>query len=234
MLNNRNKNKKYKRIKKNGKNKLTRGRPKLPALEVSRSPNFHAGSKDILSRRVMPFMSSERYIETQLDGNVVSTWTLIDITPITQGSGDTNRQGRYARIDEMEMLFSLNAQNADIFTNTRIMLIQWKPQSINQLINMANVMQTNNYIYSPVNADGIEAFTILYDSFEAQSGTGSAPTQTGNEAFRVVCRAGFVKNQLYAQASSSSFNKIYFCYISDSALIPFPALKGVSTVTFFT
>jgi len=231
---NQNNNKKHKPQRR--KNKKVRGTRPIgrPPMELSRSPNFHAGVKDILASRPIPILSSDRYIEFQLDGNEVGSWTLVDVTPIAQGTGDTNRQGRYARLDRMQFLFSFNAQNADIFTNTRVMIIQWFPQSLNQLINMANVMQTNNYVYSPINADGAEAFKVLYDSFEAMSGTGSNPTPTGNQAIRIILNRGFKKNQLYAQGSTSSFNKIYFCYISDSSLLPFPNLKGVSTVTFFT
>jgi hypothetical protein len=207
-------------------------RKKLPAVQVSTAMNGYANFKSIMANEKGPKFYEGKYIETQLDGNVVGNWTIVDCTAIAQGTGDTNRIGRWVRLKQLQFNFSLNAQNADIFTNTRIVILQWRPQSNNQVINMANVFQTNNYVFSPYNADGIQGFHVLYDSFSAQSGTGSAPTVSGNLAFDIVINSGFIKNLLFAALTTSSFNKIYFCYISDSSLIPFPSFKGVAPIGF--
>jgi hypothetical protein len=190
--------------------------------------------KGLIMNAGIPRPMSPRYVYAQLDGNVVSSWTIVDITPIFPGSGDTNRTGRYVRLQDIHLLFSVNAQNADIFTNTRIVLFQWVPQSFNQPVNMGSVFETNNYIYSPYNVDAAESYTILWDTFAAQSGTGSNPTPSGNLVYNKLFTRGFHRDQLYGAVTAGSFHKIYFAYLSNSALIPFPALSGVSTVRFNT
>jgi hypothetical protein len=220
----------------NNKTKVSRGRRQknLRPSRVNDDSTIYTNTKPISFSTAIPRLVSPRYILTQLDGNCVSSWTIVDVTPILQGTGDTNRLGRYARVHQLEMHYSLNAQNADIFSRVRVVLVQWKPESGNQPFNMAEVFQTNNYIYSPYNIDAAGGYSFLYDESFAMSGTASAPTVSGCIIRRIRCNKGFQKNQLYASLTAQSFNKIFFCYLSDSALIPFPSLSGVGTVKFFT
>jgi hypothetical protein len=182
----------------------------------------------------IPRLVSPRYIIVSLNMNVLSLYTIIDLMPVNQGVGDNNRLGRYCRIKNIMLDFELSTQNADIFTNTRYLLVQWVPQSINQVITAASILQTPSDIHSPYNVDAAESYTILYDSKNAQSGTASVPTPTGYLNVLKKFNSGFHKNQLYANATSSSFHKIYFMAISNSSLAPFPVIAGNSTINFFT
>jgi len=182
----------------------------------------------------VPYMKSPRYIDVDISLNsVISNWSIVDMTPITQGAGNSNRVGPYARIMRVEVGFQMLAINADIFTATRFMIIQWLPQSNNQAFTMSEVMQTNNSLNSFTNFDASAGFSVLEDHKITQAGTPSAPTATGYLSYDfVVDLRRCMRNQLYATNTTSSFGKLFFVAISNSSVAPFPSIQGISRTYF--
>jgi hypothetical protein len=224
----------YKKINKMKKNKRNNNRS-------NRNNNgnvvpYYNNQKQIIANAGFPrvMLTSPRYIEVDIGMNVVGSWTIIDLLPVTQGIGDSNRLGQMIRVHDIDIIGSLNAQNADIFTDTRLVLFQWTHQSALLPPNMANVMQDVNSFYSPYNRDACKCYTILSDIKFTQSGTGSNPSPSGNLLYLVKLFKNFVKNIIMANATSSGFDKFYLAGISTSSLIPFPRLEGRCMIRFAT
>jgi len=185
--------------------------------------------------RKIPKLLDPRYIDTNLGMSVTSVWTNVDITPVVQGAGDNNRTGRYTRLTNAELQFTVEAINADVFTAVRFLVVQWEPQSNNQVFTMSAVMQIINDVNSFYNVDASEGVRIIHDEKLTLTGTASVPTTSGYQTKVLKLNLSKAKrNQLYAQGTTSSFNKLFFVAISNSSVAPFPNIVGYSRVYFNT
>jgi hypothetical protein len=215
------------------RNKLTRVR--RPATLVTARNNYAQSAVMVNPTTRIPRMIDPRYIDINLGMSVVSLWTLVDMTPVTQGVGDTQRLGRYTRLNRAELQFTIDAQNADVFTTVRFLVVQWVPQSSNQPFTMNEVLQLANDVNSFYNVDAGSGYKILHDEKLAMSGTITNPTISGFQTiYRRVNLRRANKNQLYAIGTVTSFNKLFFVAISNSNISPFPAIVGYSRVYFST
>jgi hypothetical protein len=174
-----------------------------------------------------------KYLDSGLlNQNVTAGGAVNALVNIPQGDTQSQRVSDVIFMSKMELTFSLEMANADIYATSRLIVFQWFP---NTLPVVASVLESPGslFCYSNYNFQTQDLYSIHFDSMYHQSGTATAPTEStnvGKKQMRV--RIGRKKVE-YALASTTVMtNQLWLLYISDSAVIPYPVINWVSRIFY--
>jgi len=198
----------------------------------------HVSLKHEIKQEIKAEMLREQEVKI-FDVNVSATSvgagaTLIPLSNMAQGVGRSQRVGDSASLIGLNMTYEIVQLNADIYSDTRVIIFQWFPNTALLVPVLADILQNTAAIglYSQYNWENRDQYRILYDRLHSQSGLATAPTSTSNES--VLNRRVGVQRKLmeFAIASTTGSNQLYVLWISDSSIAPFPIINFTSRVKF--
>jgi len=163
-----------------------------------------------------------------------TTASLLAIFAPAQGVALNQRTGDVIYYQQMEMIYTCNAANADIYSSLRVMLFQWHPNSNLIAPTAADILQTvTEGIYAVVDYGYSNQFIIFYDQLHAFAGTATNPSASSNQAVHKVFGANSVTRKvLFAPGTNAGSNILFLLTVSDSAVAPTPNLNFKFRVTY--
>jgi len=159
------------------------------------------------------------------------------ITPLfapAQGVALNNRVGDVVYLDQMDMNYTCDAANSDIYSNLRVMCIQWHNNSSLVAPTLATILQTvSDGIYGVLDYGYSDQFTVFWDERHSFSGTATNPTASSNQGAKMVFPAGtFKRKVIFNTGTTAGSNLPYMISFSDSAAAPSPNLIFKSRITY--
>jgi len=152
----------------------------------------------------------------------------------SQGVALNQRTGDIVYVKNVEMVYTCNAANADLFSSLRVMLFQWRP-------NAGLIAPVSSDILQ-VSADGIYAFLdvpfgdqyhVFYDHLHCFAGLAAAPTSSTNQGMhRVFSPGSFTPKVNFGFSLTTAANSIWLLAVSDSAIAPTPNLSFKARISF--
>lgn len=179
----------------------------------------------LVKKTVLP-MVEKKHHDTQHTINIGAAVQTADLINLVQDDTDTSRNGDQVTLESIFLRYRLsNTTNSVV----RIMLVQWKSNTLDDPINWADLVQfstsTTTDMASPLNIDQSKKFIMLYDKIHYLS------SQNPISAAQVYLKKGFTKNISYNEAITSGFNHIYLVVNSDNATTT--GFNGVSRVRYY-
>jgi len=173
-----------------------------------------------------------KFIDTLILQNMISTGTVTTIFNVTQGVSVNQRTGDTAIIRDMWVNFDINSINLDNFTNCRLIVFQWIPNSMLGTPVTTNILQTAN-ILSFYNFQFSNQFIILFDFMYNACGNTTSPGG-GNIGFggHIVKIHSCRKKVEWNPGIVSGSCQFYILTISDSAVAPFPSIDINTRIMF--
>jgi hypothetical protein len=173
-----------------------------------------------------------KFSESTATVSITSAGTLTSLLNVAQGNLVTNRDGDVGEYESFFFNFSVDAANADIFTRSRIILLQWHPNTVLVVPTIATILQTVTP-YSFYNFAESDQFTIVKDFMISSCGLATAPTSSSSMFVGGQIDISAIKKRIqWAPAVNSGSNQLYILYISDSVIAPFPNLVYNSHIDF--
>lgn len=165
--------------------------------------------------------------DTGFGSSVNSTGSLLKISTIPQGTGDSNRIGDQAEVFKISIRGAVQNSSADLTNSTRLIIFRWEQDDSSAApAAVTDILQTASP-YSPYNRDNLRAkkFIVLYDKLYVTSLQGPAGI--------AIAKDIAVNFKLKFQGSGNTGNSmIYTAQVSDSSAIPDPALAFVARVWY--
>jgi len=166
--------------------------------------------------------------------NVGSGSTLNVLSSPAQGVGRSQRTGDSITLHSLNVTYAIVQANTDIYSDTRIIIFQWFPNTSLSSPVLADILENTGAIglYSQYAWDTRDQYRIMYDRLHSQAGLATAPTATTNVS--VFNRKVGVprKNIDFTTGVTSGSNTLWTLWISDSAIAPFPLLNFTSRLKF--
>jgi len=168
---------------------------------------------------------------------VSTSGTIVDLTQILQGNNVNTRTGDCVYIEKLFINYSVNSLSSDLFTNLRVIVFQWKPNtaiSANPLP-ASTLQNVATYgIYNFYDWQFSNQFKILYDRVHSLVGNATSGASSGNQNWfgEIPLKGRAVKRIEFAFGSVNGSCKIYACFISDSAIAPFPQINFNSRLIY--
>jgi len=161
---------------------------------------------------------------------------------IPQGVSDSNRIGDQLTWTGVKIRFEITnslGALADQFNNMRLVILQWKPNSIPVNTDVFLTGPTGAVdIYSTYNHDRRTEFIILHDetfrtvgNINTANSVGTCCTTTGVLERNISVRYA-QKNAHFAGGGLTAANMLYIALVSDSAAVPHPTIT-YQMKTFF-
>lgn len=192
--------------------------------------------KSVVKREVHQALQSNtmiKYLDSVLIAqNVTAVGIVSALYNVPQGDAQSQRVGDVIFIRDLELTFSLEMANADVYTTSRIIIFQWKP---NSLPTVSSILQTPtaNTCYSQYNFQNQDMYVVHYDKLFHQSGTATNPTETSNVGvLQQKVRVGHREVEYSLGSTTAMTNQSWILYISDSAIVPFPVINWLVRVRY--
>jgi hypothetical protein len=106
-----------------------------------------------------------KYYESLVSSNITSTGYIQCLTPIVQGSTDSNRIGDYCRATRLQMNFAVSGGSLSSGAINRVVIFQWNeddndtiPTTVTQILNTNSAVGCHNF-----DAIRQKKVSILYD-----------------------------------------------------------------------
>jgi len=201
-------------------------------------PNNTQNLKREIVKEVKASLASQE--ETKLfDVNVSaatvgSGGTITALSNMAQGVGVRQRTGDDVLHKSISLTYQLVQLNADIYSDTRIIVFEWMPNTGLLVPVLADILDNTAAIglYSHYTWDLRDQYKILYDKIHSLSGLTTAPTANSNvNVLNHKIRLPKVKAE-YATAATTGSKQIYSLWISDSAIAPFPVISWTSRYNY--
>jgi len=168
--------------------------------------------------------------------SISTTATIFPIFLPAQGVALNQRDGDICFMEEIEIIYTCNAANTDIFSNLRIVILQWYPNDAIAAPTAANIFQTStDGVYSVLDYGYSDQFRIIYDQLHSFSGTATNPTMSSNQSVHKVIKSSQFRSRVqFITGTTNGSGKLYFLSVSDSSIAPEPGLIFKSRVSFAT
>jgi hypothetical protein len=227
MLNNRNNKKPTRRLE----------RTRVPRLMIDNqnimTNIYHVHSNGQQSSKVNK--QKQKYWDVTYGISLVVGGAISDLTAIAQNVSVTGRTGDNCTINKFILNIDLEAINADIFSTSRLIFFQWKPNSALVTPAVSSVLQsaapTSMYNFAFSNQ-----YVVLHDIVVAHCGVAAAPTTSGHIVFFgpiQLNKKNFSPRIEFSTAATTGANKLYMLSITDSVIAPSPNLILQSRILFF-
>lgn len=183
--------------------------------------------RKIAKRVVSSVQEFKNYYQYDTGTNVSTTGAIIDLCAVSQGDGDTNRDGDVLYKKSMELQYTIAA--ADATNICRVIIFQYKPDSTptaaNILLDATNVPWLSAY-----NLDHKQMFQVMYDKVHHLVLGADSELQSGR--IRLYGKKLGTKKIQYDSAGTGGSNKLWMLRISDSGAVNHPAMAYYETFRF--
>ncbi len=179
-------------------------------------------------------LGKEKYFDVTNSGAVLSSGIVNPLSDVTQALTISGRTGDNMTITRIFVNYSWNSATADVFATTRVLIVQWIPNTqFAGTPTAAVLLQSSSAVDAMYNFQYSNQFRVLYDAVHFLSGTATAPTASTNIGYYgEIGRRKFAPNVSFAPGAITGSNKIYCLLITDSAVAPSPSYTMQSRVTF--
>lgn len=187
--------------------------------------------------KVVTGIPEKHYWDYVVNNSIDSNGSVFDLSLITQGDSDLQREGDRVRITSIQ--WRGQAFNADTSNVMRFIFFQWLVDDTIDAPTPLKVLQSaylgNPYaVYAPYAKDyaGYK-FVIIQDTTLCTSVNGDA-----NNIF--MFNVPFKKNKKltpniqYQGGTTTGTNKLYLCVVSDSGAISHPSAIGIFRIRFLS
>jgi len=165
---------------------------------------------------------------------VGSAATLTLLSGIAQGVTSANRIGDEVVLVSLEITYEIVQANTDIYSNTRVLVFQWFPNTTLVAPVLASILYNTAAIglYSQYNWQYRDQYHVLYDKIHSQAGLATSVASSTNMSVLLHRLTNFRKGIKFAPGVTTGSNHLYFLFISDSSIAPFPVGNFASRLLF--
>jgi hypothetical protein len=185
-------------------------------------------------RKVSVLFNKQRYFDTSsLTQPITITGYINQVNAVPEGVAASQRSGDVILQIYLDVIMNLTAENADIYSTTRFLIIRWKPNNFEHTPTVSDLFQNlgSDAVYSTFRWAYRADFQVLYDEFIAQAGTATNPTNSGNITKHFRLKLGGIKQQFFNDSTYST-NSLWVVAVSDSAITPSPLLNITTRFVF--
>jgi len=158
------------------------------------------------------------------------------LSGIPQGAAQSQRVGDSVLIDHCQYTYAIVQLNADIYSDSRVIIFQWHPNStLTSTPVLADILPNTAAVglYSAYNWQYRNQYTILHDELWSMSGLTTAPTSTSAISKLNIRIHPRKKKIVFAPGAITGSGLLWLLTISDSAAAPFP-LFSIQFRTVYT
>jgi hypothetical protein len=188
-----------------------------------------------LVRQELNSRRQDKFFDTNLSAqNIPSAGTLQGLSLVPQGVGQSQRVADELFAKSLNVTWEIVQLNADIYSNSRLIIFQWFPSTNLGVPTTADILQSTGAVglYSQYNWEFRLNYRILYDELIAMAGLVTSPCGISNISRLNILIKDFKHNFEYHPAATSGINQLYLLYISDSAATPFPLFSFASRLEY--
>jgi len=167
-----------------------------------------------------------KFFDTSQSAQSIGAGAALNVlTGVTQGVGQSQRVADMLEYDHVNFTYSIQQANADIYSDVRVIIFQWHPNTtLTGSPVLANILPNTAAIglYSATNWQYRDQFTILYDKLWSLSGLATAPTSTTTVNGHNIRLNNMRKKVTFSPGAITGDNLLWLLTISDSSIAPFP------------
>jgi hypothetical protein len=160
--------------------------------------------------------------------------TLSLLSGIPQGVAQSQRVGDQVELVSLEITYEVVQANTDIYSNTRVLIFQWFPNTILSVPALASILYNTAAIgpYSQYNWQLRDQYHVIYDKLMSQAGLSTAVASTTNMSILHHRLTNFRKTVKFSPAVTAASNNLFFLFMSDSSIAPFPVGSFAARLLF--
>lgn len=193
-------------------------------------------SINTIVHRVIKSMRALKYFDTvQSATNSTGTVGIENLTPIPQGSAQSQRVGDAVTLQYMDLRFSVNAANTDVFSHMRLFFFIWKENTL--LVNPSGTTlftsATSQSVYTHLDYENRQLYQLVTKDYLLNL-TGTATDPTVNTQQDIIRRVPLNSTRIdFTLGATTGFNHLFFTNYSDSLVTPFPIYQFISRVWYY-
>jgi len=205
-------------------NQNLRQRPKKTQSKVVGHPKQHPSVKTVVKRVMNENKELKVYDENSSAFTIGAGATLSLLSGITQGAAQAQRVGDQVELVSLEITYEVVQANTDIYSNTRVLIFQWFPNTTLIAPVLASILYNTAAIgpYSQYNWQYRDQYHVIYDKLFSQAGISTSVASSTNMSVLRHRLTNFRKPIKYTPGTAAGSNHLYFLFMSDSTIAPFP------------
>jgi len=173
-----------------------------------------------------------KYLDTQVNGNIVLAGSLNQITDAAQGPAQGQRVGDTLLVDHFIWNYTLYQDNADIVNTVRLMVVQFVPSTTLVSGAVTDFLQTA----SPTalyNHELRKNYFVLYDKVYRMAGIASAPTNTSAIGRNnVIIRPKHRMLDYTLASTTGGVDQCYVLLVGDSIIAPYVTIASTIRMVY--
>lgn len=183
-----------------------------------------------LTRRLNS-MIERKHVDTNLTqgflGGVDANGTIVELTAISQGDTEVQREGIQVNLQSIKLDLQLNY--ADTFNKLRVIMFKWFDNTNPSIGDLLNGSGFTNFIQAPYNwVTGRSKYKVLMD---VKTLTTSVDKPVAYIRRRINLRNSKLRF-LGSSATSGEWGRIFLFICSDSAVLTHPVPTGVARLVY--
>jgi len=162
---------------------------------------------------------------SQSAANIGAGATVSALTAVPQGVTQSERVGDQMEFVDCEFTYQLVQANADIYSDVRVIIFQWFPNTtISGAPVLADILPNTAAVglYSAYNWQYRSQYHILFDKLWSLAGLTTAPTSKTAVSQLNVRLKNMRKEVVFTPGTTNGSNLLWLLTISDSVIAPFP------------
>jgi hypothetical protein len=193
-------------------------------------------SRAVIPRGIITNKPFPHYYYDTVFGPTTSTTTtgFVNLTPIPQGFGQSNRIADTIYVNRVELRLNVTAANADVSSRMRLTFYFWFQNTASVTPGVTSVTEdsTTYGIDSPYNWEGRKFYKVIYDKIFNLTGATNAPTVNSQVQVNRTIWSGRQLVQFNDGGLTTGTGHLYVQNYSDSAISPHPTYSHVIRVWY--
>jgi hypothetical protein len=171
----------------------------------------------------------------QAPSNSIGAVGFENLVLIPQGPAQSQRIADTIWLMHMDLRFSVNAANADVFSHMRFFFFLWHEDSLTTVPTSAAIFTSaaSQSVYTMLDYEARALRTLITKDYLVNL-TGTATTPTVGSQWDLVHRYELHNTRVdYTLGATTGINQLYFVNYSDSLLTPFPSYQFLARIWYF-
>jgi len=185
---------------------------------------------------ILKSSSELKYFDVlQAPTNSTGTVGFEDLTLLPQGPAQSQRIGDTIWLQRMDIRFSVNAANADVFSHMRMFFFLWKENTLTVAPTSAAIFTSaaSQSVYTMLDWEN-RALRKLVSPDYLLNFTGTATNPTVQSQVDIVESYPLDNQRVdYTLGGTSGIGHLYFVNYSDSLLTPFPSYQFLARIWYY-
>jgi len=217
-------------------NPSTTERARRPTGKKKKGPPVdHQQVKNIV-HQILKSSAELKYFDVQqAPSNSTGTVGFENLVLIPQGPAQSQRIADTIWLQRMDLRFSVNAANADVFSHMRMFFFLWKPDTLTVNPTSAAIFtsQSSQSVYTMLDHEQ-RALRKLVTPDYLLNFTGTATNPTVQSQVDIIESFPLDNQRVdYGLGAVTGTNQLFFTNYSDSLLTPFPQYQFLSRVWYY-